>query len=66
MIVSTYITSKNYSTSYQEIMPTMYNFVNGSNHGYTLCMTTCSWMRLNLNRIVLPLMLVPHLRFFLP
>jgi hypothetical protein len=54
IIVSTHVTSKKYNTSYQEIVPTMYDFVDGSNHGYTLCMTSCSWMRLNLHRIILP------------
>jgi hypothetical protein len=50
MVVSIRITSKEYSTSYQDIMPTMYNCVKVCNHGYTFC----SQMRLNLPRMVLP------------
>jgi hypothetical protein len=54
MMVSLFITSKEYNTSYWEVMPTMYDFVNGCNHGYKFCLTFCSRMRLNLPGTVLP------------
>jgi hypothetical protein len=53
MMVSICITSKEYNTSYREITPTMYDFVNDYNHGYKFCLTLCSWMRLNLPGMVL-------------
>jgi hypothetical protein len=34
-MVSIHITSKEYNTSYWQIKPTVYNFVNGPNHSYT-------------------------------
>jgi hypothetical protein len=38
-MVSIHITYKEYNTPYQEIIPTEYGFVNGSNHSYTSFMT---------------------------
>jgi hypothetical protein len=32
-------------------MPTVYDFVNGCNHGYTFCVTLCSWVRLNTSNL---------------
>lgn len=37
-----------YITSYRELAPTAYNFVNGCNHDYKFCLTFCSRMRPNL------------------
>lgn len=54
MMFSIHITSEYNNTSYGEIIPTVYDSMNGSNHGYTFGMTFCSQMRLNLPRIVLP------------
>jgi len=38
--------------SYQEITPTMCDFVNGCSHNCKFCLIFCSWIRLNLPRMV--------------
>jgi hypothetical protein len=53
-MVSNHITSKQYNTSYLEITLAMYDFVNYRKHRYTICVTFCSLMRLNLSGILLP------------
>jgi hypothetical protein len=52
-MVSILIASRKYDTSYREITPTVYDFVNDCNHGYTFCMAFYSWMRPTLPRTVL-------------